>query len=677
MALSMKILALAAFMVGLGRPSLVASMAIESNELPEFPTKCPMVMAKAEETCVDAKSTCWSAGQKDVDCLEEELCCFDGCAHHCKKPEPTIPDVPEVELPEKCETVYEKRTENKTEEKCDIVHEKECRTEFVREECHDDCKTEYDTVEKKETEDRCKVIHEHVCKNVTDQVEKCPTAVHADRETCVDTKSTCWSPGQKDVDCLDEELCCFDGCAHHCKKPELSNPPSQEQVCFNETKEVKTAVEKIVCRNETERECQEKVVNKCKEVYSDIHCEEVPEQAEYSNGTEAVRCAEAGTNHCEKVNNQVCHTEVQRANITAAEIEQKCEEEPKQICRNETVSATAPLKENVTKCFDEPQQLCSNVTEAVRVPYIEAVQDCVKVPYEDCNTTKVPHMKEVPSRECWMPNERKCKNKWVKKCSGYNSWSNSWSKPRCRKVKEHCIDIPVQRCKVIIKWETTYTEEVKCEMRHKDECATVQVEKTKLEAQTREVCETRVIENCQTVEVEKTPLEEQSQVVCETQSKEDCIAEETEKTQEKEIQKEVCEDFEEEICKVLDARVCQKCERRKEEVCEDVTVEECKELPKEVCEPKVEYVTTYETVPVCKIKEVPPPPPKEVCQEVAKTVCYPHVVVTEEQVPRQVCTQQCKDVVEEVCEDKPVEKCETVTTPVEYEVPVEKCEEAQ
>ena len=81
MALEMKILALAAFMVGLGRPSLVASMAIENNELPE---KCPMIMAKAEETCVDVKSTCWSPGQKDVDCLDEELCCFDGCAHHCK-----------------------------------------------------------------------------------------------------------------------------------------------------------------------------------------------------------------------------------------------------------------------------------------------------------------------------------------------------------------------------------------------------------------------------------------------------------------------------------------------------------------------------------------------------------------------------------------------------------------
>ena len=80
MARSLNILALAALMVGLGRPSLVASFAIESNDLP----KCPMVMAKAEETCVDSKSTCWSPGQKDVDCLDEELCCFDGCAHHCK-----------------------------------------------------------------------------------------------------------------------------------------------------------------------------------------------------------------------------------------------------------------------------------------------------------------------------------------------------------------------------------------------------------------------------------------------------------------------------------------------------------------------------------------------------------------------------------------------------------------
>ena len=47
------------------------------------------------------------------------------------------------------------------------------------------------------------------------QEEQCPAAVP--EESCVDATSTCWSPGQKDVDCLPEELCCFDGCANHCK----------------------------------------------------------------------------------------------------------------------------------------------------------------------------------------------------------------------------------------------------------------------------------------------------------------------------------------------------------------------------------------------------------------------------------------------------------------------------
>ena len=41
-------------------------------------------------------------------------------------------------------------------------------------------------------------------------------------------------------------------------------------------------------------------------------------------------------------------------------------------------------------------------------------------------------------------------------------------------------------------------------------------------------------------------------------------------------------------------------------------------------------------------------PSEEVCEEKPKTVCYPHVIVTEEKVPRQVCTQECKDIAKEV-----------------------------
>ena len=28
--------------------------------------------------------------------------------------------------------------------------------------------------------------------------------------------STCWSPGQRDTDCPNSGLCCFDGCANTC-----------------------------------------------------------------------------------------------------------------------------------------------------------------------------------------------------------------------------------------------------------------------------------------------------------------------------------------------------------------------------------------------------------------------------------------------------------------------------
>jgi len=34
--------------------------------------------------CQDRNSECWSVGQADVDCLDNALCCFDGCANVCQ-----------------------------------------------------------------------------------------------------------------------------------------------------------------------------------------------------------------------------------------------------------------------------------------------------------------------------------------------------------------------------------------------------------------------------------------------------------------------------------------------------------------------------------------------------------------------------------------------------------------
>merc|ERR1711913_44676 len=45
---------------------------------------CPVISVLPPiQLCANRKSTCWSAGQADVDCLDNALCCFDGCANVC------------------------------------------------------------------------------------------------------------------------------------------------------------------------------------------------------------------------------------------------------------------------------------------------------------------------------------------------------------------------------------------------------------------------------------------------------------------------------------------------------------------------------------------------------------------------------------------------------------------
>merc|ERR1719245_2296640 len=45
--------------------------------------QCPAASALSEAECAGAVSTCWSPGQRDTDCPNNGLCCFDGCANTC------------------------------------------------------------------------------------------------------------------------------------------------------------------------------------------------------------------------------------------------------------------------------------------------------------------------------------------------------------------------------------------------------------------------------------------------------------------------------------------------------------------------------------------------------------------------------------------------------------------
>merc|ERR1712025_475380 len=46
---------------------------------------CPSVTsAPSLAACVGRNSDCWSVGMPDVDCINNALCCFDGCANVCQ-----------------------------------------------------------------------------------------------------------------------------------------------------------------------------------------------------------------------------------------------------------------------------------------------------------------------------------------------------------------------------------------------------------------------------------------------------------------------------------------------------------------------------------------------------------------------------------------------------------------
>ena len=46
---------------------------------------CPPIRKAVK--CEYVQNTCWSVGVPDVDCPGNGLCCFDGCANHCLRPQ--------------------------------------------------------------------------------------------------------------------------------------------------------------------------------------------------------------------------------------------------------------------------------------------------------------------------------------------------------------------------------------------------------------------------------------------------------------------------------------------------------------------------------------------------------------------------------------------------------------
>jgi len=55
---------------------------------------CPAASSLGTGQCSGRVSDCWSVGQADADCIDNALCCFDGCANVCQGAGPRTPARP-------------------------------------------------------------------------------------------------------------------------------------------------------------------------------------------------------------------------------------------------------------------------------------------------------------------------------------------------------------------------------------------------------------------------------------------------------------------------------------------------------------------------------------------------------------------------------------------------------
>jgi len=163
-------------------------------------------------------SQCWTADTYDSDC-QGTLCCFNGCADVCLPPT-------ERSCREVTETVEEPKMEIVMKQVCVPVPVEDC-TQQVEE---------------------CESIPVEKCTEVAvsnqDQLSKerpteCPPPV---MDSCNPATSiaNCWSPGSEDVDCVDNGLCCYNGCANVC----LDSPANCAR---GENKMVCELVTRVVC----------------------------------------------------------------------------------------------------------------------------------------------------------------------------------------------------------------------------------------------------------------------------------------------------------------------------------------------------------------------------------------------------------------------------------------------
>jgi len=218
--------------------------------------------------------------------------------------------------------------------------------------------------------------------------DQCPLRTLKDAASCRDQHSECWSPGEGDVDCPNNGLCCFDGCVNKCKIPGdefevVERPPK--------------------CRIEYEQKMELVKMDHCVDV-------EVPD------------CRMVTRTECKKVTFQRC--EVVKKPIETHVPDEKCSTKYKEVCKNK-VKQWCPNTREGRAGFG-----CQDMT----------YKECKKVPYEHCQhftRTVITYVNEnvckpIEETKCYPVTEEKCTTKTEKQCKTIE--------------KEMYFTVPVEKC---------------------------------------------------------------------------------------------------------------------------------------------------------------------------------------------------------------------------------------
>jgi hypothetical protein len=381
---------------------------------------CPVIVARSEDQCRGSVSECWAPGQYDVDCDNfADVCCFDGCANVCGSPKV-------------CKTIIQTKYENVTKQMCQPVEQPPQCTSVIFEDCYDDCKEVDSFVPTLVEEDVCDTVFEPVCQDheteicvppVFEQKDPvCPIIHLKPVDQCVDeAPSNCWSPGVPDVDCQNNGLCCFNGCANRCVKNchfEMVQDciTVAEDQCADQAEEICNDVEVSTpcepdCQTVQEQVCKDVVEQVCEsEHVSNCSIASIPVVKQV---TEVV-CVDKTVPSCTVVFDNVC---------TGSKVDSykpyTCKKVPRQDCREVVVQ----------ECKDESKTVTEFIDKEVCEPYTRPV--CAAVTRPDCQTVD---REECVTLEGCTKVENKCETVVKKVCARV-------PREECRNVsKEVCAD---------------------------------------------------------------------------------------------------------------------------------------------------------------------------------------------------------------------------------------------